>query len=205
MFFHLLSGFSWYEFQLEKLWTDILTCIQSRHCGPYNSDLLTIMAPLLVRHNMLHSGFSHIYLTSSKPLSLPSDVHIIFIIQQFCTICFLQEVTLCHPKRSIKNHAVMFWNATFAHSQSLKYPENLRYIQLFFFCNWPFWTYFSSYILFTTKCTCILLLQTSSSGRQRQNVTYSARLGKHRGMIAHTICFKSTLKVLVVNWLGSDR
>ena len=49
------------------------------------------------------------------------------------------------------------------------------------------------------------LLQTSSSGRQRQNVTYSARLGKHRGMIAHTVCFKATLKVLVFNWLGSDR
>jgi len=47
-------------------------------------------------------------------------------------ISFLQEVTLGHPKRSIKNHAVMFWNATFAHSQSLKYPENLRYNQLFF-------------------------------------------------------------------------
>lgn len=24
----------------------------------------------------------------------------------------------------------MFWNATFAHSQTLKYPENLRYVKL---------------------------------------------------------------------------
>ncbi|KAJ7390049.1 DNA-binding protein rif1 [Desmophyllum pertusum] len=69
--------------KIEKLWTDMLTCVQSRHCGPYNSDLLAVMSPLL-------------------------------------------EVTLGHPKRSIKNHAVMFWNATFARSQTLKYPENLR-------------------------------------------------------------------------------
>ena len=46
-------------------------------------------------------------------------------------ISFLQEVTLGHPKRNIKNHAVMFWNATFAHAQTLKYPENLRYGRLF--------------------------------------------------------------------------
>ena len=37
-----------------------------------------------------------------------------------------QEVTFCHPKRSIKNHTVMFWNATFANSRSLDYPEGLR-------------------------------------------------------------------------------
>ncbi|KAL9968125.1 hypothetical protein ACROYT_G026458 [Oculina patagonica] len=69
--------------KIEKLWADILTCIQSRHCGPYNSDLLAVMSPLL-------------------------------------------EVTLGHPKRNIKNHAVMFWNATFARSQTLNYPEKLR-------------------------------------------------------------------------------
>lgn len=38
-------------------------------------------------------------------------------------------MTLVHPKRSIKNHAVMFWNATFAHSRTLEYPETLRYIK----------------------------------------------------------------------------
>lgn len=94
----------------------------------------------------------------------------------------------------------MFWNATFAHSQSLKYPENLRYIQLFFFLQLAFMD-----VLLKLQLIYFLLLQTSSSGRQRQNVTYSARLGKHRGMIAHTVCFKATLKVFVVNWLGSDR
>ncbi|XP_022791524.1 telomere-associated protein RIF1-like isoform X3 [Stylophora pistillata] len=69
--------------KIEKLWSDILTCLQSRHGGPYNSDLLSVMSPLL-------------------------------------------QVTLGHPKRSIKNHAVIFWNATFAHSKTLEYPETLR-------------------------------------------------------------------------------
>ena len=40
-------------FQIEKLWSDILTCIQSRHGGPYNSDLLSIMSPLLVCYEAL--------------------------------------------------------------------------------------------------------------------------------------------------------
>jgi len=69
--------------KIEKLWVDLLTCVQTRHGGPYNSDFLTVMSPLL-------------------------------------------EVTFCHPKRSIKNHTVMFWNATFANSQNLDYPEGLR-------------------------------------------------------------------------------
>lgn len=69
--------------KIEKLWVDLLTCVQTRHGGPYDSDFLTVMSPLL-------------------------------------------EVTFCHPKRSIKNHTVMFWNATFANSQSLDYPEGLR-------------------------------------------------------------------------------
>ena len=39
-------------------------------------------------------------------------------------------MTLAHPKRSIKNHAIMFWNATFAHAEVLNYPENLRYSEI---------------------------------------------------------------------------
>lgn len=39
-------------------------------------------------------------------------------------------MTLGHPKRSIKNHAIMFWNATFAHADVLNYPENLRYSKI---------------------------------------------------------------------------
>ena len=39
-------------------------------------------------------------------------------------------MTLAHPKRSIKNHAIMFWNATFAHAEVLNYPENLRYSKI---------------------------------------------------------------------------
>lgn len=88
-------------------------------------------------------------------------------------IFFLQEVTLVHPKRNIKNHAVMFWNATFARSQALNYPEKLRYacvsrntiairssfcadldsITVHAFMNFIFNYYF--------------FLQASSSGRQR--------------------------------------
>lgn len=113
-------------------------------------------------------------------------------------ISFLQEVTLGHPKRNIKNHAVMFWNASFAHSQTLKYPENLRYVR-----------WFSSAIVLS-GCTLQVifvyhfLFQTSSTDCQRKNVTYSARLGKHQGIIMQSVCFKATLKSLAVNKLGPD-
>lgn len=144
IFIHILSVVSCFEFQLEKLWADILTCIQSRHCGPYNSDLLTIMSPLLVRCNTLHSGFSHLLQTSYHPHPSAS-ISTLFLLLNSTTesstwqiISFLQEVTLGHPKRNIKNHAVMFWNATFAHSQTLKYPENLRYVLSYFLLQLAF-------------------------------------------------------------------
>ena len=94
----------------------------------------------------------------------------------------------------------MFWNATFAHSQSLKYPENLRYIQLFFFSAISLYGHtfkVTTYLLFTfadqffrsPKTKCHLLCQVGKT--QRYDSSHSF--------------FKATLKVLVVNWLGSDR
>lgn len=44
----LLCAFLILALQIEKLWTNLLTCVQTRHCGSYNSDLLTVMSPLLV-------------------------------------------------------------------------------------------------------------------------------------------------------------
>lgn len=37
-----------FSVQVEKLWQDILTSIQSRHGKPYSSELLAAMSPLLV-------------------------------------------------------------------------------------------------------------------------------------------------------------
>ena len=63
----------------------MLTCIQSRHGGPYDSEFLAVLSPLM-------------------------------------------EVTFCHPRRFFKNHVIMFWNATFAHAQTL---DLLGYVTLF--------------------------------------------------------------------------
>ena len=60
-------------------------------------------------------------------------------------------------------------------------------------------------VLFEVLLVYYFPLQASSSDCQRKNVTYSARLGKHQGMIIYTVCFKATLKELVVDWLGTDR
>ncbi|XP_022090786.1 telomere-associated protein RIF1-like isoform X2 [Acanthaster planci] len=72
---------SWQK--LEKLWTDLLTSVQTRYGGPYNSAFLATVSPLL-------------------------------------------ESGLTHPKRTIKSHTLVFWNATFATVQSLEYPESLK-------------------------------------------------------------------------------
>lgn len=146
-------------------WSDVLT-FSLRSCGltfllvfkAATVDLTT----LICWPSCLHSwwGVTHCILASTTfdmpLLSLLSDIHIILIFEFFNwvlnfvqIISFLQEVTLFHPKRNIKNHAVMFWNASFAHSQTLNYPENLRYVRWFSSANWPFGTHFSSYFLFT--------------------------------------------------------
>ncbi|XP_038045244.1 telomere-associated protein RIF1-like [Patiria miniata] len=69
--------------KLEKLWTDLLTSVQTRYGGPYNSAFLASVSPLL-------------------------------------------ESGLTHPKRAIKSHGLVFWNATFATVESLEYPEPLK-------------------------------------------------------------------------------
>ena len=71
------------HFQLEKLWVDIVTALQARYSGVYDTDFLGNMAPLLV-------------------------------------------ATMLHPRRQIKNQAMILWNATFAHGPPLKYPDSLK-------------------------------------------------------------------------------
>ena len=68
---------------MEKLWVDIVTSLQARYSGPYDTDFLNNVAPLLV-------------------------------------------TTMLHPRRQIKNQAIILWNATFAHGPPLKYPTNLK-------------------------------------------------------------------------------
>ena len=69
-------------FQLEKLWLDISTCVQSRYSMPYDSDFLSNVSPLL-EANFLHprrqikkqtvvlwnATFSH-----SAPLTYPEEL-----------------------------------------------------------------------------------------------------------------------------------
>ena len=38
----------------------------------------------------------------------------------------LFTATFLHPRRPIKNQAIILWNATFAQSQPLEYPKELR-------------------------------------------------------------------------------
>ncbi|KAJ8314232.1 hypothetical protein KUTeg_008793, partial [Tegillarca granosa] len=42
----------------------------------------------------------------------------------------LLESTFLHPRRSIKNQTIVFWNSTFGRSQSLTYPESLKSVLL---------------------------------------------------------------------------
>nr|KAG5685952.1 hypothetical protein BaRGS_029447 [Batillaria attramentaria] len=69
--------------KLDKLWLDVCTMIQSRYSGPYDSDLLAHLSPLL-------------------------------------------QATFLHPRRQIKNQAVLLWNATFSRSAPLTYPAELQ-------------------------------------------------------------------------------
>lgn len=40
--------------KMDKMWTDLVACIQARHNGPYDTHFLQDMAPLL-QHSFLHS------------------------------------------------------------------------------------------------------------------------------------------------------
>ncbi len=71
-------------FQLEKLWNETTSCIQTRYQGIYDSGFLSTVSPLLA-------------------------------------------ATFLHPRRQIKNQTLVLWNATFARSAPLDYPEQLRY------------------------------------------------------------------------------
>ena len=164
------------------------------------------MSPLLVRCNTLHSSFNYFqlasFITHHSPLVSTLLIFEFYnwVLNFVQIISFLQEVTLGHPKRNIKNHAVMFWNATFSHSQTLKYPENLRYGRLFSSaiglsgCTFQSITCllfpFADQFFRLPKKKCHLLCQAGKTSRY-DNV--------------HNFCFKATLKALVVDWLGTDR
>lgn len=69
--------------QLEKLLGDILGCLQSRSTLAYDSDLLSLLSPLLC-------------------------------------------VVFPHKNKQLRTSVAQFWNATFANSVSLSYPEEIR-------------------------------------------------------------------------------
>ncbi|XP_072327096.1 telomere-associated protein RIF1 isoform X2 [Scyliorhinus torazame] len=69
--------------KLEKLYADILLCLQSRYTSSYDSDLLEQLSSLL-------------------------------------------SSTFLHKNRQIRNQTTQFWNATFAKSTVLSYPQQMK-------------------------------------------------------------------------------
>ncbi|XP_038645934.1 telomere-associated protein RIF1 isoform X2 [Scyliorhinus canicula] len=69
--------------KLEKLYADILLCLQSRYTSSYDSDLLEQLSSLL-------------------------------------------SATFLHKNRQIRNQTTQFWNATFAKSTVLNYPQQMK-------------------------------------------------------------------------------
>lgn len=172
----MLSVLSCFKFQLEKLWADILTCVQSRHCGPYNSDLLTIMSPLLVciRLILVLTTFSNIFSAT------PKSMFYFWIIQQSSS-WYNFVVAGGDSRSSQKKHQESCCHVLECHVRSLaniKIPRKPEVCEIVYFCNWHLGMYFLIYLVY------YFLLQTSSSGCQRQNVAKSTRLGKRQGVIA---------------------
>ncbi|XP_067891023.1 telomere-associated protein RIF1 isoform X2 [Heterodontus francisci] len=71
--------------KLEKLYADILLCLQSRYTSPYDSNLLEQLSSLL-------------------------------------------NSTFLHKNRQIRNQTAQFWNATFAKSTALNYPQQMKLV-----------------------------------------------------------------------------
>ncbi|XP_048455205.1 telomere-associated protein RIF1 [Rhincodon typus] len=69
--------------KLEKLYAEILLCLQSRYTSSFDSDFLEQMSSLL-------------------------------------------SITFLHKNRQIRNQTTQFWNATFAKSTSLHYPQQIK-------------------------------------------------------------------------------
>ncbi|XP_078084059.1 telomere-associated protein RIF1 [Mustelus asterias] len=69
--------------KLEKLYADIILCLQSRYTSSYDSDLLEQLSSLL-------------------------------------------STTFLHKNRQIRNQTTQFWNATFAKSTALNYPQQMK-------------------------------------------------------------------------------
>ena len=86
-------------FQIEKLWNDLLTCVQSRHCGPYNSDLLTVLSPLLVWLNFMHLHLFLLVLIKRKKTS-----HVSFDLMlsgfKYLVACFNRKLHLVTLKET---------------------------------------------------------------------------------------------------------
>ncbi|XP_072435903.1 telomere-associated protein RIF1 isoform X5 [Chiloscyllium punctatum] len=71
--------------KLEKLYADILLCLQSRYTSSFDSDVLEQLSSLL-------------------------------------------SITFLHKNRQIRNQTTQFWNATFAKSTLLHYPQQIKLV-----------------------------------------------------------------------------
>ena len=179
---------SCFKFQLEKLWADILTCVQSRHCGPYNSDLLAIMSPLLVICNKLHSSFNHFWRASFITPPLSNDIHIILILElcnvrpQLGTNCFLfTGGDVRSSKKKYKESCRHVLECLVCSLANLEVPRKSEVCEMIFFCNCPFWMYSSSYFCLPfpfpdqffrlPKKKCHLLCQAGKTSRYHNAVS----------------------------------